>query len=369
MKRSSSPAVVALFSALLAGLAAGCADSTPSAAPGSEQAIQVETAEATRERVEVKLDAVGIVAASEAAEIRPQVDSVVAAVLFAEGATVAAGDMLVRLDDAKPLAKLDLARASLDSAKATLRLAEQRLRRGRQLISQDLISKEAFDQLESEQLAAAASVREQDAAVTLADRELDDYHIEAPFSGTVGARLVDVGNYVQKGKSLVVLMKTDPIDVEFKVPDQNVDKLEVGTAVRVSPPAISGSVDGVIAFINPRVDPSTRMLELKASVPNGDGKLRDGQFVEVTMVLDVRDDRPVIPEEAVMTLGGKLTVYVVEDGIAHQRAVELGVRMSPRIEIMSGVAPGEVVVVGGQHRLTDGARVTVADARAEPGGA
>ena len=105
-----------------------------------------------------------------------------------------------------------------------------------------------------------------------ADRELDDYHIKAPFAGTVGARLVDVGNYVQKGKSLVVLMKIDPVDVEFKVPDQNAAKLSVGTAVRVSPPAIPGSVDGVIAFINPRVDPTTRMLDLKATVPNGDGK-------------------------------------------------------------------------------------------------
>lgn len=369
MKRFPSPAVVALFSLLLAALAAGCIDSTPSAAPSADPAIQVETAEVGRERVEVKLDAVGIVAASEAADIRPQVDGVVAAVLFDEGGTVAAGDLLVRLDDAKPVAKRDLARAALDSAKATLRLAEQRLRRGRQLISQDLISKEAFDQLESEQLAAAASVREQDATVTLADRELDDYHIEAPFAGTVGARLVDVGNYVQKGKALVVLMKTDPVDVEFKVPDQNVGKLQVGTAVRVSPPAISGSVDGVISFINPRVDPSTRMLDLKASVPNGDRKLRDGQFVEVTMVLEVREERPVIPEEAVLTLAGKLTVYVVENGIAHQRAVELGVRMSPRIEIMSGVAPGDVVVVGGQHRLTDGARVSVAGAATEPGGA
>ena len=89
----------------------------------------------------------------------------------------------------------------------------------------------------------------------------------------------------------------------------------------------------------------------------------------MTLVLEVRDDRPVIPEEAVMTLDGKLTVYVVEDGTAHQRAVELGVRMSPRIEILSGVAPGEVVVVGGQHRLTDGARVSVAGTADKPGGA
>ena len=369
MNRSLTSAVAALVSLLIAAFGGGC-DSTPSAAPNAEHAIQVETAVATSERVEVKLEGVGIVEASEEAEIRPQVDATVAAVLFEEGATVAAGDLLVHLDDAKPRAKLDLARAALDSARATLKLAEQRLRRGRQLIAQDLISKEAFDQVESEQLAAAAAVREQDAAVTLAARELEDYTITAPFAGTVGARLIDVGNYVQKGDSLVVLMKTDPIDVEFKIPDQNVGRVKVGTAVRIAPPAVNKAVDGTIRFVNPRVDPSTRMLDLTATTPNADGLLRDGQFVQVTLVLEVRENRPVIAEEAVITIGGKLSVYVIEDGIARQRAVELGVRMSPRIEIASGIAPGEVVVVGGQHRLSDGARVTVAAERGtEAGGA
>jgi membrane fusion protein (multidrug efflux system) len=344
-----------------------CSNSDPAAAPTAETAVQVETAVATSERIEVKLEAVGIVEASEEAEIRPQVDATVAAVLFEEGGRVAEGDLLVRLDDAKPLAKLDLARASLDSAKARLRLADQRLARGRQLISQDLISKEAFEQLESEQLAAAALAREQDAAVTLAARELDDYHIKAPFAGTVGARLVDVGNYVEQGTALVVLMKTDPVDVEFKLPDQNAEKVSVGTPVRVSPPAVPDSVDGTIAFVNPRVDPVTRMLDLKATVPNASGLLRDGQFVEVTLVVEIRDDRAVIPEEAVMTLAGQLSVYVVEDGIARMRAVEPGVRMPPRIEIVSGIAPGDTVVIGGQHRLTDGARV--ADVAPRAGGA
>ena len=348
-------ATLALASTLTLGT--GCSDSDPAAAPTTETSVQVETAVATKERVEVKLEAVGLVEASDEAEIRPQVDGTVAAILFEEGGRVGEGDLLVRLDDAKPLAKLDLARASLDSAKAHLRLADQRLARGRQLIKQDLISKEAFEQLESEQLAAAALAREQDASVTLADRELDDYHIKAPFAGIVGARLIDVGNYVEQGSSLVVLMKTDPVDVEFKLPDQNAERVRVGTAVRVASPAVVSSVDGTIAFVNPRVDPVTRMLDLKATVRNASGLLRDGQFVAVTLVVEVRDDRAVIPEEAVVTLAGQLSVYVVEDGVAHKRAVELGVRIPPRIEIMSGVVPGDTVVVGGQHRLNDGARV------------
>lgn len=342
-------------------------DSTPSAAPTAERVLQVETVTAAVEDVEVVLEAVGIVEASEEAEIRPQVDGTVAEVLYREGARVARDELLVRLDDAKPVAKLDLARAALDSAKARLRLAEQRLHRGRQLIAQDLISREAFDQLESEHLAAKAAVREEDAAVTLAARELDDYHIRAPFDGRVGARLIDVGNYVQKGDALVVLMQTDPVEVEFKLPDQNAERLRTGISVRVSPPPSKTTLEGEISFVNPRVDPNTRMLDVKARVANPDDLLLDGQFVEVSLLLDVRKGQVVIPEEALVTLDGKLAVYVVENGVAQQRSVALGMRLPPRIEVLSGVAAGEVLVIGGQHRLHDGARVALAEAAGDGG--
>lgn len=349
-------------------LAAACSDSAPSAAPGEEAAIRVEAVTAVAADVDVVVDAVGTVDASEEADIRPQVDGIVAEILFAEGARVEAGQMLVRLDDAKPLAKLDLARASLDSAKASLQLAEQRLRRGRQLIADDLISREAFDQVESEHLAASAAVREGGAAVTLAQRELDDYHIRAPFGGTVGARLIDVGNYVEKGEPLVVLMKTDPVDIHFRVPDQYAQRLSEGIPVKVSVPASGDTVEASLAFVNPRVDPTTRMLELKATAENGDGRLRDGQFVAVSVLLDVRRGQVLLPEEAVITLAGQLAVYVIEDGVARTRPVTLGLRKPPQVEILSGVAAGDTVVVGGQHRLHDGSRVAVLETAGNAGG-
>jgi membrane fusion protein (multidrug efflux system) len=352
--RSIVLAVIALASA-----STGCSDSTPSASPTSERTINVETITAEAADVDIVLDAVGAVDASEKAEIRPQVDGIVAELAFAEGARVAEGDLLVRLDDAKPVAKLELARASLDSAKARLRLAEQRLRRGRQLIAEELISREAFDQLESEHLAADAAVREGQAAVTLASRELDDYRIRAPFSGTVGARKIDVGNYVQKGAALVSLIKTDPVEIAFRAPDQYAARIRTGIPVRVSLPTREGSVEATLSFINPRVDPTTRMLDLKAVAANPDGMLRDGQFVSVRVLLDVRASQVLLPEETVITTAGELAVYVVVDGIAHRRAITIGVRQPPKVEVLSGVRPGETVVVGGQHRLHDGARVAV----------
>jgi membrane fusion protein (multidrug efflux system) len=361
------PAFALVLPLFTAFVVSACSDSTPSAAPTSDSEISVEAVTASVRDVEVILDAVGIAEASEEAEIRPQVDATVAEILYQEGLAVRAGDMLVRLDDAKPAAKLELQRASLDSAKASLRLADQRLRRGRQLISGDLISKEAFEELESEQLAAAAAVREGDAEVTLAARELDDYHIRAPFDGTVGRRLVDVGNYVQRGDALVVLMKTDPVEIEFQIPDQYGSQLETGMAVRVTPAASETVIEATLSFINPRVDPSTRMLDLKATAGNTESALRDGQFVSVKLLLAIRQAQVLIPEEAVVSMAGDLAVYVVEDGIARHRPITIGVRQPREVEILSGVKAGETVVIGGQHRLHDGAKVAVLGAPAPDG--
>lgn len=329
----------------------------------------VEAIVATAADVDVVIDGVGVVRASERAEIRPQVDGTVAEVLFAEGALVKANDLLVRLDDAKAQAKLDLQRAALDSAEARLRLAEQRLRRGRQLIAEDLISREAFEELESEHLAAAAAVREQGAAVTLAARELDEYHLRAPFAGTVGRRLVDVGNYVERGDPIVVLMQTDPVEIEFQVPDQHAIRLRPGLPVDIAPTSGGSSETATLSFINPRVDPTTRMLDLKATGPNPDGRLRDGQFVGVKLLLEVRRSQVFIPEEAVISTAGALGVYVIEEGVARRRDVVVGVRQPPNVEILEGVAAGETVVIGGQHRLHEGSRVAILGAEGGDDGA
>jgi membrane fusion protein (multidrug efflux system) len=345
------------LAALLCSAALSCQSESPSAGGPLERAQTVETVLATTQEVRVNLQAVGIVRASAKAEIRPEVSGLVAELLYAQGSRVEEGELLVRLDDRKPLARLALAKATLDSARARLRVAEQRLARNRQLIADELVSREEFDSVEAEYLAAEATVREQEAAVTLAERELDDYHLRAPFSGTVGERLVDVGNYVEQGDPLVVLLRTDPIEVEIKVPDKHARQLTTETAVRIESSTEAAPVVGRVSFIDPRVDPSTRMLALRAEAPNPEAALRDGQFVQVTVLVGTRPSQVVIPEEAILFADGKTWVFVVSDGRASRREVAVGERLTPNVEVLSGLAAQETVVVGGQHRLEDGARV------------
>jgi membrane fusion protein (multidrug efflux system) len=345
---------------------AACGGEPPSAGPIRERSFVVETAPTELSDIRVTVDAVGTVQASEEAEIRPQVDGILAEIFFDEGARVARGDMLLRLDDAKAAARVSVAQAALDSAGARLKLLENRLARHRRLFSDHLISDEEFESIEAEHSEAAASMREEAAALTLAQRELDDYYIRAPFSGRMGERLVDVGNYVSQGMLLAVLMRTDPIQVVLKIPDRYADRVGPGTPVTIVASSNDDAVRGEIDFVDPRVDPSTRMLSLRASVPNPKQRLLHGQFAQVTVQIEERERQVVIPEEAVLSAAGNTWVYVVHDGVAERRDVTLGERRPPVVEVLDGVGADETIVVGGQHRLRDGAHVT--DAKPLAGG-
>ena len=348
-------------------LALACTGEEPAAGASPQRAVAVEAAPAATRDVEIRLRAVGTVRASAEAEIRPQVDGLIAEIRYGEGAHVADGELLVRLDDRKAVARQELAKAAADSARAKLKVARQRLERGKRLIADQLISEETFESTEAEYLAAAADLREQEAAVELAARELDDYYIRAPFDGTVGARLVDVGNYVEKGTPLVVLLQTDPIEIEFRLPDREAGSLAPGHPVTITPSSGRAPIVGELSFINPQVDASTRMLSLRARADNADDRLRHGQFVELSVLVDVHRDQVVILEQAVLSTGGKTWVYVVNAGRAERREVTLGQRMPPMVEALAGIERDDVLIVGGQHRVSEGDDVEILDAQAKSG--
>ncbi len=353
-----------------------CGGEPPSAGTIPERTFLVEVAETRSEDIRVSIDAVGTVEASEEAMIQPQVDAVIAEILFNEGEDVKKGTLLVRLNDRKSAAKRALAAAALDSARAKLQLGEQRLARHKALVTERLISDEEFETIEAEYQEAEARVRESSAALDLADRELDEYQLRAPFDGTVGERLVDVGNYVTSGTTLTILMRTDPVEISFRAPGRYAGQIRVGTEVSIGPNAGNGSgtsktsvsVEGAIDFIDPRVDPSTRMLRLRASVTNPDRLLLHGQFVQVSIIVAERAGQVVIPEEAILSAAGDNWVFVVKDGIAERRSVTLGERVPPTVEVLNGIAAGSTVVVGGQHRLHDGVSVKTVGSEQSPEG-
>jgi membrane fusion protein (multidrug efflux system) len=307
-------------------------------------AVPVETAVAALERVEDKISAVGSLAANEMVQIKSEVAGRVVAVLFDEGASVHKADVLFRLDDAKWQAELDSAQARLDKAR-------NNLERNRKLLAQQTISPQEFDD-------AQAEFKGANAAVALATERLADTTIRAPFDAFISERLVSPGQYVDEGQTLVTLVDNDPMKLDFSVPERYLSRLQPGQKVNVKVASLAGKAfTGEVYFVDPRAEPSTRTVKVKAQIPNPDGELRSGLFANVELVTGARDNAVVVPEQAVVPVIDKLTVFVVENGVARRRAVTVGARLPGKVEIAGGIQTGDAVVIAGQQKLSDGVPV------------
>lgn len=341
-------------------LASSCAKPESGAPAGADgPAILVDMATVETRDIDVALEAVGTAYASGQVDIRPQVSGTLLEAPFVEGQDAEEGQVLARIDDGKARASLALAQAQLDSARAKLAVATERLGRFRRLAAEELVSREEYATLESEQKAASAAVRENEAEVRLAERNLEDFTLKAPISGRMGIRYVDVGNFIEAGTVLATLVATDPLEVLITVPSTAVRGLEVGqeAGIRDTDPARTLLGQGRIRVIDPRVDTDTRMVSVKVLVPNPDEKIKAGQFVAVSLVRERRPGAVVVPEDAVLPQAGKAFVFVVKDGAASRREIVLGERLPEMVEVTSGLSAGETIVTRGQHRLSEGAKV------------
>lgn len=371
-RRRCSPFLVPLAALALATFPlAACGSHVESEGAPMQTAAgspKVEAVEARLETLAVTAAAVGSLAAESTAELRTETAGVVARIPVAEGASVTRGQTLVVLDDDELAAEAAAAEAALERAETEAANLEARRERNRGLLAAGAISPQAFDDIRTEADAARARVAEAEAMLRLVRRRLAKSVIRAPFAGRVGARDFHVGDYLEVGDRLMGLVDDDPLDVEFSLPERFVDRVEPGASVTVSlrdggrsegAGTAAGTVSGTITFFAPEVDRGSRTFLLKAEVPNPDGVLRPGQFVGVEVVLERREDAVVVPEEAIVPRGGTNFVFVVDGGTARRVEVVLGARQRGRVEIASGVEPGQRVVVAGQQRIDDGAAVEV----------
>jgi membrane fusion protein, multidrug efflux system len=342
----------------------------PAAGPPT---VPVSVAKAETRDVPVQLRSVGTVESIAAVMLRPQVAGQVLAVPAGEGRDVTAGEVIVTIDPRPFEAALREAEASLarNTAIATdERRGAQQLRtayEGRAVAVREV------EQAEARALAAEAQAAQDQAAVETARLQLSYSTITAPFDGRLGALLVKPGAIVKANETdLIHLTQVAPIDVAFTVREQDLAQVRAAQAARLLPvlaevPGGDGPVQGVLSFIDNRVDPATGAIRLKARFENADQRLWPGQFVNVTMTVGVDEGATVVPSAAVQASQRGRAVFVIKaDGTAEQRPVEVRRNEDGVSVISSGVAPGETVVTEGQLRLTNGAKVTVREGRTAP---
>jgi membrane fusion protein, multidrug efflux system len=309
---------------------------------GGPPAMPVEVVVARSDTVVDAILATGQIEAVQSVELRPDIEGRVDAILVREGSLVSRGQPLIKVDDAELQAEVARAEAERD-------LARQSLTRTRELLSQKASSQSELERAE-------ATSRSTEAQYQLLKVRLDRTTVRAPFSGVAGRRLVSLGDYVTTSDGLMTLQTVSPQRAVFQVPERYADQLEVGQHVTFRVAALPGrEFAGRVDFVDPVVQLPGRTITVKAEVPNPRRELQSGMFIEVRLATDVRPNAVVIAEDGVLPLQGANFAWVVIDGKATRRPVELGVRTPGFVEALTGVEAGEQVVVGGQERLAEGA--------------
>ncbi|WP_444757057.1 efflux RND transporter periplasmic adaptor subunit [Pseudomonas sp. A014] len=318
-------------------------------------AISVAAAKAEQRQWQERLPAVGSLKALQGVELSLEVAGTVKHLHFDSGQQVKVGQLLLELDSEQEAALLGTAQADLGLAKVDFG-------RGSQLVGDSAISRGEFDRL-------TAQYRRNQAVVEQLKASLAKKSMKAPFSGTIGIRQVDVGDYLASGTVIATLQDLSSLYVDFNVPEQALPQLSLGQQVLVQVAAFPGQTfPARLSAINPKVEESTRNLLLRATLANPDGKLLPGMFASLLVLLPDPQLQVVVPESAITyTLYGN-SVYVVgekkaDDGQAHlvaaQRTVQTGERRDGVVVVRKGLQAGEQVVTAGQLKLSPGAAIRI----------
>jgi membrane fusion protein (multidrug efflux system) len=339
-----------------AGLLGGCGGAEQEA---QQLAIPVIVEPARVGDLEERIQGTGELAAPDRALIAAEVEGRVTDVLVDEGASVGSGGLLLTIDPEKRRLDADSARAQARDAEAALAVAQREFERAQALHEQGIASDSLLD-LRGTELSRAQARRDSAAAARgVAEKQLRDASVRAPFAGLVARREVSRGDYVRTGQSLLEVVALDPIEVEFNVAERDSARVAPGQPVTVTvEPYPNEKFVGAVSAVSPVIDPRTRTMRVKARIPNADGRLRPGLFARTDLGVAKRSGVVLVPAEAILQRAdGEVLFTVGPDDRAKRVVVKTGVQRDGRVEIVEGLAPDAQVVIAGQAGLVEGAAV------------
>ncbi len=326
-------------------LALSACDRSTAAGPGQRPpaAVKVQTLQA--QTVEERLSAIGTLQARESVFITATISEKVRALHFEEGQSVTQGQLLATLEQAEE-------QAQLSAAKADLAEQQREIRRLKDLLATQSAARNEYDQRLSARDRAAAKVAEVQA-------KIDERSLRAPFAGVTGLREVSPGALIAAGNSITSLDDLSTMRLDLNLPSLSLRSLRVGMSIDAYSDALDKRFSGTVTAINPRIDPVSRSVRLRAHIDNPDGELKPGMLMRVSLLKDQRQSI-LVPASALQSSEQRHYVWLLNaDQQAERREVKLGIRQADSVEVLSGLSPGDTLISEGFLMLRPGSPVAV----------
>ena len=330
--------------------ASGTASKQPQAPKSS--ALPVRVYRVSGRVVDDAISTTGELRANEEVDLRAEDEGRIVDLRFEEGQAVRKDELLVKINDADLVAEQRRLEVQRD-------LALRREQRSRALLEEQTLSQDVYEEAKG-RLQVLEAELEQVAA------KIEKTEIRAPFAGVVGLRQVSEGSLINSSTTIARLQNLDPIKLDFSVPEKYVGELGAGDTVTFTVSGSDRTYEGKVYAVEPRIDPNTRTIQVRARAANKDHGLFPGAFAKVRVVLDRQDGALMVPSIALIPGAQGTSVYVAKDGRAERRSVEVGKRTEDRVQILSGLEAGDRVIVSGIQQMRPGLEIEALAAAEEP---
>jgi membrane fusion protein, multidrug efflux system len=287
-----------------------------------------------------KVLATGTVLANEEVDLRSETTGKIEKIYFSEGSKVRKGSLLVKINDSE-------LRAQRMRVESQRKVAQEKERRRKQLFEKEGISPEDYESAVNELNGILAQVQ-------LIDAQIEKTELKAPFDGFIGLRYVSEGSYVDPTIRIATLQDLQSVKLDFAVPEKYVSSVRKGQSVFFRVSGRTEQFEGTILAVEPKIDPVTRNVLLRAICPNTDGTIMPGAFAEVELVLEQMSGALMIPTQALVPDLQGQKVYVCRGGVAQELRVQIGLRTENKVQVTKGLAPGDTLLTTGLLQVVGG---------------
>ncbi len=315
------------------------------ATPRGSTIVPVEAKIIHPQRIENVIKITGAIIANESVALKSEISGKIEGIYFKEGQRVAKHDLLLTIND-------DEIYAQLERLKYTQKLNEDIEYRMRQLLEKEAISREEYEIALTTLNTTLSDIKEREARIA-------KHKVYAPFDGIIGLRQVSEGSYISPSDLVANIYNINPIKIEFSIPGKYTSLVDIGDSIKFVVESSSRMFTGIIYAVEPRIDPRTRTLQIRAICKNDEGILFPGQFANIDYVLDVLPNALMVPSESVIPELNSHKVYTFKNGLVNQEEVEIGLRTEDDVHITQGIQPGDTVITTGILQIRQGMPVNI----------